>query len=63
MPVFEHRLQLLQRLAGRRLRHRHRAGGFVQRFQVVERDQQLQLLHPQSRQQEVERVFHDLRVA
>jgi hypothetical protein len=54
----QHRFQLGQRLARGGLRHRHRARGLVQRFMVVERDQQLELLHPQSRHEDVERGLH-----
>jgi beta-lactamase class D len=53
MPFFErcfqHGFQFLQRLARRRLRHSHRARRLVQGLVIVERNQQLQLLHAQAR--------------
>nr|WP_287191608.1 hypothetical protein [Paraburkholderia sp.] len=55
---FEHRLQFVQRLARRRLCHRHRARRLVQRLVIVERDKQLKLLHAQPRHQHLQRVFH-----
>nr|WP_245753289.1 hypothetical protein [Paraburkholderia sartisoli] len=54
----EHRLQFVQRLARRRLCHRHRARRLVQRLVIVERDKQLKLLHAQPRHQHLQRVFH-----
>ncbi|MNS86260.1 hypothetical protein D3C72_1201580 [compost metagenome] len=55
---FQHAFEFLQRLAGGRLGHRHRGRGLVQRLVLVERDQQLQLLHAQAAGEGVQGGFH-----